>query len=58
MGGELGEEGVLERIPYIYDLDMMFNPILQTWFRDSCFTFDVSSTIQGFPVLFNIGMVI
>jgi hypothetical protein len=35
-----------------------FNPILHTWFRDSCFTCDGSSTIQVFPLLFNIGMVI
>ncbi len=26
------------------------------WFRDSCFTCDGSSTIQVFPLLFNIGM--
>ncbi len=34
-----------------------FNPILHTWFRDSCFTCDGSSTIQVFPLLFKIGMV-
>ncbi len=27
-----------------------FNPILHTWFRDSCFTRDGSSTIQVFPL--------
>ncbi len=36
----------------------IFNPILHSWFRESCFTFDGSSTIQVFPLLFNIGMVI
>jgi hypothetical protein len=35
----------------------LFNPILHMWLRDSCFTCDGSSTIQLFPVLFNIGMV-
>jgi hypothetical protein len=34
------------------------NPILHTWFRDSCFTCDGSSAIQVFPLLFNIGMAI
>jgi len=37
---------------------MYINPILHTWFRDSCFTCDGSSTIQVFPLLFHIGMVI
>ncbi len=36
----------------------LFNPILLTWFRDSCFTCDGSSTIQVFPLLFNMRMVI
>jgi hypothetical protein len=31
---------------------------LHTWLRNSCFTCDGSSTIQDFPLLFNIGMVI
>jgi hypothetical protein len=34
------------------------NPILHTWFRDSCFIYDGSTTIQVFPLLFNTGMVI
>ncbi len=34
------------------------NPILHTWFRDSCFICDGSSTIQVFPLLFKTGMVI
>ena len=34
------------------------NPILHTWFRDSCFTCDGSPTIQGFPLIFYIGMAI
>jgi hypothetical protein len=34
-----------------------FNPILRTWFRDSCFSCDGSSTIQVFTLLFNTGMV-
>ncbi len=29
-------------------------PILHTWFRDSCFACDSSSTIQVSPLLFNI----
>jgi hypothetical protein len=33
-------------------------PILHTWFRDSCFTCDGSPTIQVFPLIFYIGMVI
>ena len=28
------------------------NPILNTWFRDSCFTCDGSPTIQVFPLIF------
>ncbi len=34
------------------------NPILHTWFRDSCFTCDGSPAIQIFPMIFHIGMVI
>jgi hypothetical protein len=34
------------------------NPILHTWFRDSCFTCDGSPTIKVFPLIFYIGMVI
>ncbi len=34
------------------------NPILHMWFRDNGFTCDGSSTIQVFPLLFSIGMVI
>jgi hypothetical protein len=34
------------------------NPILHTLFRDSCFTCDGSPTIQVFPLIFYIGMVI
>ncbi len=34
------------------------NPILHTWFRDSCFTCDGSHTIQVFPWISYIGMVI
>jgi hypothetical protein len=38
------------------------NRILHTWLRDSCFTCDGSSTtittIQVFPLLLNIGIVI
>ncbi len=30
-----------------------FNPILHSWFRDSCFTCDGSLTIQVLPLLFN-----
>jgi hypothetical protein len=36
----------------------IFNPILHTWFRDSCFTCVGSPTIQVFPMIFYIGMVI
>jgi hypothetical protein len=36
----------------------ILNPILHTWFRDSFFTRDGSSTTLVFPLLFNIGMVI
>jgi len=39
-------------------IPMYFNPILHTWFRDGCFTCDGFSTIQVFPLLLNIGMVI
>ena len=35
-----------------------FNPILHTWFRDICFKCDGSPTIQVFPLIFYIGMVI
>jgi hypothetical protein len=35
----------------------LINPILHTWFRDSCFTCDGFSTIQVFPLLFHIGIV-
>jgi hypothetical protein len=35
-----------------------FNPILHTWFRDSCFTCVGPSTVQVFPLLFNIALVI
>ncbi len=48
--------------PLVEDLHMRnevtqtgFNPILQTWFRDSCFTCDPN--IQAFPLIFYIGMV-
>ncbi len=36
----------------------LFNPILHTGFRYSCFTRDGFSTIQVFPLLFHKGMVI
>jgi hypothetical protein len=35
-----------------------FNSILHTWFRDSSFTYDGSPTIQVFPLIFYIGMVL
>ncbi len=40
------------------ELNLKINPILHTWFRDSCFTCDGSSTIRVFPLLFHIVMVI
>jgi hypothetical protein len=39
-------------------LEGKVNPILHTWFRDSCFTCDGSPTIQVFPLNFYTGMVI
>jgi hypothetical protein len=44
--------------PKPWRLFFPFNPILHTWFRDSCFTCDGSPTIQVFPLIFYIGMVI
>jgi hypothetical protein len=41
-----------------HSLTSYLNPILHTWFRDSCFTCDGASTTQVFHLLFNIGMVI
>ncbi len=35
-----------------------YTPILHTWLKDSCFTCDGSPTIQVFPLIFYIGVVI
>jgi hypothetical protein len=55
IGGEA--KGKCKYIVQMFRLENSFNPILHTWFRDSCFTCDGSSTIQVFPFLFNIGIV-
>ncbi len=52
------EEGSFRHAGHLGHLaHITFNPILHTWFRDSCSTCDDSLTIQIFPLLFNIGMV-
>ncbi len=40
-------------VDQVYMNVLMFNPILYTWFRDSHFTFDDSSSIQ-FPFDFTL----
>ncbi len=37
---------------------LLLKLILHTWVRDSCFTFDGSSTIQVYPLLYKLGMAI
>ncbi len=54
------KESVIEMCYLFINLrasSFLINPILHTWFKDSCFICDGSSTIQVFPLLFNIGMV-
>jgi hypothetical protein len=46
-----------EEKPFYNSKHSDFNPILHTWFRDSCFTCDGSSTIKVSHLFFNIGMV-
>jgi hypothetical protein len=41
---------------HIKIMPLNINPILHTWFRDSCFTCDGCPTIQVFPLNFYIGM--
>ncbi len=51
----------VSREPEIYVLgtyQILFNPILHMWIGDSCLTCDGSSTIQVFPFVFYIGVVI
>jgi hypothetical protein len=55
MEAQKAQEELLDQVRMILSI---FSPILHTWLRDSCFTYDCSSTIQVFPLLFNMGMVI